>query len=471
VDTHAGDDGDKRLVAYLVAGPRPVLSAGELRAFLKRHLPDYMLLAAFVWLDALPLLPNGKVDRRALPAASGQPAAASLPPRTTLHLQLVQIWEDLLPMRPIGIRDDFFALGGHSLLAARMIDRIAQVTGTRLPLATLFAGATVEGLAEALLQQEEQAPASQLVEIQRGDARPPFFFLHGDWLGGGFYCRPLAYALGEDQPFYVLQPHGLQGTRIPAAIERMAAELVTTLQAFQPHGPYLLGGYCNGGLVAYEMAQQLRAQGEEVRLLAMIDTVTTTRRHGRIGTTIRRIGALTPLDRERQLQLFLRARHMWTGFLKPCLRLQPPEQFTPAQQRAAHSVAQLNRALAARRGRARVARAVLGALFPPERALREESWAIYRWVMTHYAPARYAGRLTVIATEGVASEAGDARLGWGALARAVDGAVLPCSHLACVTNRVDLLAAQLREALERSTPSRQPSGVGRPPAQGPDDVR
>src|SRR6185295_392665 len=145
-----------------------------------------------------------------------------------------------------------------SLLAVRMMDRLEQALGKSLPLATLFAGATIEHLAQALLNQEASSRCAPVVEIQRGAGRP-FFYLHGDFNGGGLYCQSLARHLGNEQPFYALQPHGLDDQSIPETIEAMAEYHLKTLRDFQPEGPYLLGGHCNGGLIAFEMARRLEA--------------------------------------------------------------------------------------------------------------------------------------------------------------------------------------------------------------------
>src|SRR4029453_6803059 len=161
-----------------------------------------------------------------------------VPPYSTIEHKLVQIWEELLGVRPIGLRDSFFELGGHSLLAARMMHQVEQVCGQKLPLATLLAGPTIEHLAKALIQQRVEETDSLLVQLQAGGAKPPLFFLHGDLAGGGVYCLNLARALGEDQPFYVLTPHGLDGGPVPPTIEEIAASFIEIIRAVQPKGPY-----------------------------------------------------------------------------------------------------------------------------------------------------------------------------------------------------------------------------------------
>jgi len=262
--------GEKRLVAYVVAEA----AADELRRFLKDKLPDPMVPAVFVLLDTLPLLSNGKIDRRALPAPDRtrpELDKAFLAPRDDLEFQLAHIWEEVLGVRPVGMRDNFFELGGHSLLAVRLFALIEKRLGKKLPLTTVFQGATVELLAKVLRQQATAGSQSSLVAIQPGGRKRPLFLVHP---AGGhvFPYVHLAQLLGPEQPCYGLQARGLDDGQDPhLRIQDMAAYYIQALQTVQPTGPYLLGGWSMGGVVAFEMAQQLHAQGQRVALLALID--------------------------------------------------------------------------------------------------------------------------------------------------------------------------------------------------------
>ncbi|MGI8502515.1 MAG: amino acid adenylation domain-containing protein [Hassallia sp.] len=284
--------GDKRLVAYVVPNQESVFTPTELRHFLKEQLPEYMVPSAFVFLEALPLTSNGKLNRRALPAPDGsnqESEATFVAPRDDLEQKLSQIWSEVLGIQPIGVRDNFFDLGGHSLLAVRLFSQIEKNFDKKLPLATLFQSGTVEALANMLRQGQEpavsnqvliaahqqdtsEAPWSSLVKIQPHGSKPPFFCIHP--LGGEILCyRPLALQLGSDQPVYGLQPLGLDGKQpLLTRVEDMAAHYIKEIQTIQRNGPYYLGGYSFGGIVAYEMAQQLHSQGEKVGVLAMLDT-------------------------------------------------------------------------------------------------------------------------------------------------------------------------------------------------------
>ena len=263
--------GDKRLAAYIVA--KEEVASSQLRRFLKSKLPNYMVPSAFVFLDAIPLTPNGKCDRRALPIPDvSTQEAERIAPRTTTELQLVQIWSEVLNVPSVGVRDNFFDLGGHSLLAVRLMARIEQQLGTPLPLATLFTEPTIEGQASLLSAVPNTKNFSPLVPIKPTGSKPPFFCIHPG--GGNVLCyAALARQLDAEQPFYGLQSVGLNGEQEPLTrIEDMAATYIKAIQTVQPQGPYKIGGWCMGGIVAFEMARQLQSSGHEIALLAPIQS-------------------------------------------------------------------------------------------------------------------------------------------------------------------------------------------------------
>ncbi|MCP6762150.1 MAG: amino acid adenylation domain-containing protein [Fischerella sp. CENA71] len=265
--------GIQHLVAYVVAN-KAMSSANELRNFLKDKLPDYMVPSVVVILEKMPLTPNDKVDRCALPAPDIQPSltASFARPRDNLELQLTQIWEEVLNLHPIGIRDNFFELGGHSLLAISLIAKIQSLFGKNLSLAAFFQGATIESLANILRSSTVSPSWSTLVTIQSGDSKQPFFCVHPG-VGTVLAYVDLAHYLGLEQPFYGLESLGLEDEQKPyGQVEQMAAHYIEAMQSVQPQGPYRLGGWSFGGLIAFEMAQQLHAQGQQVSLLALLDT-------------------------------------------------------------------------------------------------------------------------------------------------------------------------------------------------------
>ena len=193
-------------------------------------------------------------------------------PQTPVEEMVAGLWQQLLGVDRIGVQDNFFELGGHSLLAVRLFAQIEQVCQKRLPLATLFEAPTVRQLAHVLQQEEAwSAPWSALVALQPGGTHPPLFCVHAHG-GEVLFYRALAQALGPAQPFYALQAPGFERSRSgPQRIEDLAAHYLTEVRALQPEGPYFLGGYCLGAVIAFEMAQLLHAQGQQVALLAVFD--------------------------------------------------------------------------------------------------------------------------------------------------------------------------------------------------------
>lgn len=187
--------------------------------------------------------------------------------------QLRRIWQQLLSVESVAPDQNYFDLGGDSILAVQLFAQIEQVFKVKLPVATLFEAPTIEELARILRREAPASGWSPLVNIQPLGSRPPFFCMHGAG-GNVLVYRDLARHLGNDQPFFGLQCQGLDGTRPPLTrVEDMAALYVKEIRHARPHGPYLLGGYCGGGTIALEVAQQLHAAGEKVALLALFDTM------------------------------------------------------------------------------------------------------------------------------------------------------------------------------------------------------
>jgi thioesterase domain-containing protein/acyl carrier protein len=267
----SGDRADLQLVAYLTGEER---RSFVLREALRSTLPPYMVPSRLVFLSELPLTPNGKLDRRALESLGReqQEARGEVGPRDLIELRLTQIWQELLSLPSVSSDDDFFELGGHSMLVVLLMSRIERELGRRLPASTLFRAPTVEALAHVLRQEAgEPLPQSSLVAIHPSGARPPVYWVHPG--GGGVLCYSrIAHHLGSDQPSYALQARALNGEAPCADIAAMAATYVEELRAFQPAGPYRLGGWSLGGLIAYEMAQQLLRAGAEIHPLILLDT-------------------------------------------------------------------------------------------------------------------------------------------------------------------------------------------------------
>ena len=272
---HENAPGDVRLIAYAVPWDRMPESA-VLRAFIREKLPDYMVPQHFVELDAIPLLPNGKLNRAGLPAASAYSVGTRLrAPRNNMENRLADMWREILGIEELGIADDFFDLGGHSMLAVRLVGRIRDELAAPCTLPMLFRNPTIEQLARALLCIERPEDAGALVPLQPLGNKEPLFCLCGIQL-----YRSLAECFAPERPVFgvfVAEEMAFMDTtmdadrRSPGVVE-LAARYLEAIRAKQPEGPYHLVGFSFGGVLPYEVAQQLRSAGQRIGLLAIIDS-------------------------------------------------------------------------------------------------------------------------------------------------------------------------------------------------------
>jgi amino acid adenylation domain-containing protein len=425
--------------------------ADELQLFLKEKLPDYMVPSAFVILDKLPLTPNGKVDRKALPALDimrgthSQEETDSYPmswksdvqhayvePGDDLEKMLVDLWQDLLGIERVGIHDNFFQLGGNSLLAVRLFVQIEKRLGKNLPLATLFEAPNIELLANILRRAESPAPWPSLVALQPNGSKEPFFCVHaidGDVMP----FSELAYNMGPEQPFYGLRAQGLDGRNPPYnRIEDMAAHYIREIHNLKPNGPYLLGGMCFGGIVAYEMAQQLRSQDQEVASLVLIDSPCPP---------------FQPLGYLRYrlyyhvfpvliLRWFVR---FFTRFLPQLWQLRPNNPITYIIRRA--------------KALYRVFRNIIPLGVRPEDVYQKRINKATDQALRSYVPQPYPGRIVhIMASDPRVRSSDDVRLGWGELAASgIEVTVLPMEQPDMLREpHVRLLAEKLRAFIENA---------------------
>ncbi|MET7338169.1 amino acid adenylation domain-containing protein [Nonomuraea sp. NPDC005650] len=265
------DPGDKRLVAYVVPDGDADGLPQAVRAAAQERLPGYMVPAAVVVIDRLPLMPNGKLDRKALPAAA--PEAQERVTHwdvTSVTSGLCEAFAEVLGVPEVGVDDDFFALGGHSLLAVRLVERL-RGRGVTVAVRDLFVAPTVAELMKRMTLSSVRDALGVLLPIRAEGERPPFFCVHA--AGGLSWCyMPLARHVQPGIPLYGVQARGLDGTtEFARSVEEMAADYVEQIRSVQPSGPYHLLGWSYGGGVAHEIAVQLRAAGEEVAALVLLD--------------------------------------------------------------------------------------------------------------------------------------------------------------------------------------------------------
>lgn len=428
------DPQDVRLAAYLVTQDEAPLSTSLLRSFLRDRLPDYMIPTDYVVLPRLPLTPNLKIDFAALPA---QPVKSHAPatgvPLSNTELRLAKVWQKVLGVPEVERDDDFFDLGGHSLIAVRLFAQIEAQFGKRLPVALLFRAPTLEQLAQAIEGEAESAFNSTIVPITSNGAKPPFFCVHG--LGGGVLgYSELARKLGPDRPFYGLQALGLYGEEPHRQVETMAAYYVKAMRQVQSRGPYYVGGYCYGGIVAFEMARQLESAGEPVGGVAIFEGYAISRAEGR-------------------KQLWRPQAMARTAFNLPYWLIDyGPRAY--AQMRA-HRMSE---------GKSTWQERVLeidrrvALLDPHELAVAEEIPPAHRRVIAahlqalrEYHPPPYGGRVTLFRVRALSLfRAADPAMGWGSLARGgVDIRIIPGAHHNILERPyVNELAKQLEKMLE-----------------------
>jgi len=267
---------DKRLAAYLIVHHKTTFSIDTLKDFLKEQLPEYMIPTAFVLMDKFPMTVSKKVDRSQLPIPKWATTTKNQPftvPNSPTEKVLYKIWQELLGIPDLSIHDDFFELGGHSLIAVNMMSKIDQQIGRKVPLAALLKHATIHQLGQLLDQQAEATFNDSLVPIKTTGNKPPLYLIHG----GGLHVlmfQTLAANMDAEQPIYALQAKGLNGEgNALNRIENMAAHYIAEIQKINPDGPYALAGYSIGGLIAFEMAKQLKAANKKVLMLSVFDTV------------------------------------------------------------------------------------------------------------------------------------------------------------------------------------------------------
>ncbi len=442
--------GDQRLVAYIVLAEGITATPAVFRDGLRLSLPEIMIPSAMEFLDRIPLTGNGKVDLRALPvprtAAGGKPYRE---PRHTIEHEIVQIWESLLsPGRPISVLDDFFEIGGHSLLAIKMLAQIERIRGQRVPLAWLFESSTVAALAARLEANFVDLKEPALVTLQAEGKGTPVAFVHGDWTGGGWYVRRLAPLVAPESPFVVLPTLGADGDELPWTIESMAAHNIAELKKVQPKGPYRVVGFCMGGLVAFEMAQQLRDAGDTVASAVVIDTIPANVRLKPIAPLLSLLpsgDSNSSLDRRAAIVSTLRRADFALRRLGEM----------PFGDRIAWVSALLSRR--ARRllgvsdtapSSADVARADAD---EQARELEEVVSRVQHRASSVYLPGEYPGTLDIIWAEGLPEKKrkGNPVARWQTSAARVALHAIPSEHMGLITNNIPMLAAALREVLGR----------------------
>ena len=425
----------KSLIAYVVPRPNTEINSPALQKHLTNQLPEYMVPRRFLFVDALPLTPSGKLDRRALPlpdCTAGAMEQEYVAPRTVLERQLAAIWEEVLGVKQVGIHANFFEFGGHSLNGMKVIARVREQCHVDAPVRWLFESPTIAGLAEkiqlATLDTAKPTGAltcrsASLFELKPGTGKMPVFFLPGGYGGDGEFLvyAKLLQLVGEEFTFYGLRPRSANGeTPAPERVEDMAAEYLKEITAVDPNGPYLLVGNCIGGIVAFELARQLSAEGRPVAQCIMMDTVCPTAR-----------GSASLIQKAKR-KIYELANHYYVE--RAALHAEQASRLSNGEK--------LSYFWALAKDLPRV-----------ERARRNK--ATYMRTLASYRPKIYAGPVTMIVSENLYSR--DPTLGWSPfISTKVHAYKARGDHEAYIRENVSDTARQLRQCLFNAT-SRYPA--------------
>jgi amino acid adenylation domain-containing protein len=464
--------GDKRLVAYAVPAPGSAPSATELRSFLQQKLPEYMVPSAFMFLESLPLTPNGKLDRKALPAPDQTRPELDqtfAPPRTPFEEQLAGIWAEALKLDKVGIHDNFFDLGGHSLLAVKLIAKLKQDLEVELPLRFLFQCPTIAQLAihvghagiEHFQPLAEQASFSHLVRLQLGHGKTNIFCFSyiGGYAGDLLRFAKLARLVGPEYSFYGLQAKGTDGVSLPhESVHEMVVDYLSEIQAIQPHGPYFLIGECFSGRVAYEAAQQLRAGGERVGLLVLLEGNVAAPSWVRYFWRRLKGPFRYRKDRLRESSAWNYFKVRTTYHLGEIKRLQASQGWRYIFERTASATELIPQLLCAEDSAPfQQGETNNGGMGVSKSKQLNSARKNYWFAVNRYQPRPYDGRVTLIVNEQWYNR--NPSLGGNGLATAgVEIHRIPGDHTTYITEHIDIVARQLRECLEKAQGENRPEG-------------
>jgi thioesterase domain-containing protein len=351
-------------------------------------------------------------------------------PCLPIHFQLLAIWERLLARKIDSVIASFIDLGGDDALAARMLREVKDEVGQTVPVQTFLIEPTVAGLTDALLDQHNP---DEIVEVQRGNGAVPIFYFHGDILGGGFYVRSLAKHLGPDRPIYAVPPPEV--TRdASTSIEEIAARRVAQLRKLRPHGPYIVGGFCISSLVAYEVARQLVAAGEEVKSVLLVDP--------ELPNSVERACQRAIERAKRGRGALPAALEKFTAVNQKLARLQYVWQ-SPLRDKVEFFVGNA-RKLVRRRARSNNDE---GNEAPPD--VTRDGWRVdvFQWLATAYELKPYPGRVTILITDEQSQNRPSLVRKWRRMVAELQVSKLPGRHMTAITTLKSTLIARIKAEL------------------------
>jgi thioesterase domain-containing protein len=400
---------DVAAAVVLQRGGNP--TAADLQAFLSASLPHQAIPRSIFFLSSLPKGPTGKILRKDLGVSCRPPGdrRATLP-ENELQASIAALWQRLLQRADIGVDDDFFEAGGDSLLAAQMLLEAEQVTRKLLRGRILPVPATIQAFERIIADAPPLGEEALVTKIRDGHCGTAFFYCHGDYMFGGRYAYKLADLLGGDHAFYLLNNYDLSGRKAVPSIEELAHGYLPAIVAAQPAGAIRLGGHCNGGLMAVELAAQLRAIGREVDLVVLIEPISLNVRPG-FRFAARLLAALPASRGARAAIMF----YLWRTFRWTCERLgiNSPSEDDPATW--VHE----------------------------SRATRKA----YLRLMANYTPPRLEAPIVCLTAKGSSRAVEFDWKPWRRLSPTVTAEIIPGTHISCLTTHVKALATSLRQAL------------------------
>jgi thioesterase domain-containing protein len=354
-------------------------------------------------------------------------------PALPIHFQLIQVWQQVLGCPVSGINEDFFELGGHSLLIARLLDEIEKETGRLIPISAFLNDPTIAGCTAAMLNVSQEEP--EVIQLQQGNGATPLFYFHGDILGGGFYVRRLVPNFHPARPIYVLAPPRLpEGDPLPS-MEEIAARYADSIQQERPHGPYIMAGFCIGGITAYEVARQLTLRGETVESAIMIDPEIGSRTEALCLKAVDWLGDRKQMEPSEKVERFIEVSRKLA-----VLRHVKESSFSEKSRFLMNGLRKLRR-----RGRNGVPATT--STVDATTLTRGRTLDAFQWMSTAYRPRPYGGEVGLLYTDEQLEATPHLIEDWRKAAPQLKARRIPGGHLTAITTYASSVVTAIRAEL------------------------
>jgi len=437
----------ENVAAAVVLRSGALTTAAELKTFLRKHLASSKVPQQILMMPAFPKGATGKVLRSQLSMATSNQVDLFEPPVDPLEIQIADIWRRVLKRTDIGVDEDFFKAGGDSLQAIQVLLEIESLTGQRIPEAELSSALTIRDLVAVVVRGTPKSVESVLCAKQGSGT--PYFFCHGDFSTRGFYARKLADLIEGDQPVFLLQPYCDYEGGVKITIEKMAQAYLPQLLKVHPEGRFRLGGFCNGGLLAWELAHQLENAGREVEFVVLCDTISLNARpliraYARILEWISRISPGV-ISNEIRLDWMPKLWRRMSVTLDQENRRFPPELHV-----VRGAIKRIYRAVIQKRG----------TIGDRENISNPDDHLVYYRAMANYIPPKIRSMVYCVLCEQSRGTKKFSASVWDHLAREIQVEYVEGAHLTCITTYLDDFSKVTNKILRRtsSAQSRQRRG-------------